>query len=130
VALRAHGAASAPAARAIALAMNRLSTILASTRGGLIRHGALRAIVAAVNAHFDVPAVVNYMTAALAAIALGASSPSPGMARGGAVVFYEPIEDMPFPPGSGVEEGEESESHAEAAGGAAADDDVAALARA
>jgi hypothetical protein len=101
--------------------MNRLSTALASVGRGLNRHGAPRAIVAAMNAHFDVPAVVKYTTAALAAITADAASLSPGMPWG-TVVGDGSIGS--FPPGSREEDCEE------AAGGAAADDDDAALARA
>jgi hypothetical protein len=59
VALRAHGAASAPAAREISVAMWHVASGLASARRGLIYHGAPRALVAALNAHFAVPIVVG-----------------------------------------------------------------------
>jgi hypothetical protein len=126
-ALRAHGAASALAAQQIAAVIACLVAGLASARRVLICHGALLALVAAMSAHFGVPTVVGSTSAALGALARGAASLIPGGSWGTVAV---PIVDVPLSPGSGEVERGESEVRAEAAGGAVADDDDAALARA
>jgi hypothetical protein len=128
VALRAYGAASAPASRDIAGAMWHLATRVVPARRGLLRHGAPRALVAAMIAHFDVTEVVGWTSAALGAIVLGAAPPLPMGRR--VVVVDGSVVGVPLPPRSGGEERGASVLRAAAAGGAAADDDDAALARA
>jgi hypothetical protein len=119
-ALREHGAASASAARLISGATWHLATRLVPARRGLIRHGAPRALVAAMNAHFDAPDVVESTSAALAAIAVGNVSLSKGVSWG-MVAEDEPVVDVPLSPRRG---------RLEAAGCTAADDFNAALSRA
>jgi hypothetical protein len=133
VALRAHGMASAFAAQAICVAMWNLVQRLTSAWRGFLHHGAPRALVAAMIAHFNEPDVVGSTSAALGILAMGASPP-PREVPCGMVAFEDVLDDL-LPPGSGEEEGEESEVRGEAAGGAAAggaaaDDFVAALVRA
>jgi hypothetical protein len=102
-ALRERGAASASAACDIAGAMWRLAQGLASARRGLVRFGAPRALVAAMSAHFDEPAVVESASAALAEIAWGVSTPRPGVPW--MAVVELPNVGVPLPPGRGEEEG-------------------------